>query len=155
MKTAMLSLLLLQAAQPSQSSQSPAPQNFTFQFDSSKYCEGPHIIAVKAYDKAGNVGMSPPVIINTTKDCTAPAVTLTASVANNGTVSMTATVIEAHILKQVDFMLDGNVIATDPIAPYTGTFKITGQPGIKHQLSARAMDMSGNIGLSPILYVSK
>jgi len=150
MKELLLSLVFLQAKIPP-----PPPSPVQFQLDTSKYCEGPHVLIARAYDKAGNVGMSPPVIINTTKDCTAPVVTLTASVANNGTVSMTATVIEAHILKQVDFMLDGNVIATDPIAPYTASFKLTGQPGIKHQLTARAMDMAGNIGVSPSLFVSK
>jgi hypothetical protein len=94
----------------------------------------------------------------TTADTTAPTVTL-ASPTNGASVSGTITVSasasdNSGSVSKVEFLKDGLVFNSDFSAPFTTTLDTTTLTNADHNLSARAYDSSGNMGLSAAVKVT-
>lgn len=84
-------------------------------------------------------------------DGIAPQVALTAPAdgANvSGSVALGADASDNVGVDRVEFLLDGNLIASDASAPYTGTWNSASSSNGTHSLQARAYDLAGNVGSS-------
>ena len=91
----------------------------------------------------------------TDTDTTAPAVTLTAP-ANGATVSgnvtLSANASDASGIREVDFLLNGQVIGTSTTPPYQMTWNSAGSTTAT--IAARATDTAGNVATSPAATVT-
>lgn len=110
---------------------------------------GQHVLTAKAYDPSGNVGTSAQVTVNVSRDITPPSVSLTAPGATiAGSVTLSATATDASGVTQVDFLLDGSLLATDTSSPYSITWNTLTVADGSHTLTARATDAYGNVATS-------
>jgi hypothetical protein len=125
------------------------------QLDTSLLASGQYSLSSRAFDAAGNVGISSAITINIPSgDTQSPAVSLSASQDNKNNVTATAVASDNVGVVRVEFYLDGNLKSADTSAPYTSSFKLTGPPGSTHILTAKAFDAAGNVGTSfPITLV--
>ncbi|KRD79427.1 PHB depolymerase family esterase [Lysobacter sp. Root983] len=90
-------------------------------------------------------------------DGIAPQVVLTApadGAAVSGNVALSADASDDVGVDRVEFLLDGNLIANDASAPYTGTWNSANSSNGAHSLQARAYDLAGNVGSSAAVGVS-
>ncbi|SFK67843.1 extracellular catalytic domain type 1 short-chain-length polyhydroxyalkanoate depolymerase [Lysobacter sp. cf310] len=84
-------------------------------------------------------------------DGIAPQVALTAPAdgANvSGNVALAADASDNVAVDRVEFLLDGNLIASDASTPYTGAWNSASSSDGAHSLQARAYDLAGNVGSS-------
>jgi subtilisin family serine protease len=80
-------------------------------------------------------------------DTTPPSATLTAPSAGatlTGTVTLSASAGDNVAVAQVQFLVDGNVVATDTTAPYSASWNSASVANGSHSFAARATDTSGN-----------
>lgn len=92
-----------------------------------------------------------------TPDTDAPTVSLTAPANNasvSGAVSMTANASDNTGVTKVEFLVDGNVIATDTTSPYATSWSSTGVGNGAHTLTARAYDAANNNATSSNVQVT-
>ncbi|WP_181373187.1 Ig-like domain-containing protein [Massilia glaciei] len=118
--------------------------------DSTTLANGSHSLVARAFDAAGNVGVSTTQtfsVSNPTADTTAPAVTASQS-GTSGTITLSATASDAVGVSKVEFYVDNVLKATDSAAPYSATLDSTTLGNGSHSLVARAYDAAGNIGVS-------
>lgn len=85
------------------------------------------------------------------KDIQKPVVTFTtplmaASVSGVTTITVTAT--DNVVVKKVEFYVNGSLITTDTVAPFSTTYNFA-TDGVYH-LEARAYDRAGNIGIAKV-----
>lgn len=83
-----------------------------------------------------------------TGDTTVPTVSLTAPTTIAGTVAFTANASDNEAVTRVEFLVDGSVIATDTIAPYSTSWDSKTATNGTHTLLAKAYDAAGNVGQS-------
>jgi hypothetical protein len=106
---------------------------------------------VRSRDQAGNLAISGALTF-TTRDGTAPSVSLTAPAAGasvSGTISVAANAGDNVGVAGVQFKLDGaNLGAEDTVAPYATSWNTTGIASGTHTLTAVARDTSGNSATS-------
>jgi hypothetical protein len=84
-------------------------------------------------------------------DTTAPTVSLTApanGAAVSGPVTISATAADNVAVAQVDFLVDGIVVATDVSSPYSVSWNSALASNGSHTITARATDTSGNVTTS-------
>lgn len=139
-----------------------------FTWDTRLWADGAHTLQVRAYDAAGNVGVSS--VIGVTVQNTAPApipaadtlapVAQIVSPGSNATVSgksvrVSVTSADNVAVTNLELLADGKVIgsSSSPIASFT--WNISKLTRGAHTLQARASDAAGNRGLSPIVTVYK
>ena len=112
--------------------------------------EGPHTLTAVARDAAGNGTTSGPVDL--TVDRTAPSVSLTAPLAGpvSGatTVSASADDGAGTGVAQVEFRLDGVIVASDTTAPFETTWDTRTASNGAHDITAVARDAAGNAATS-------
>ncbi|HSE18108.1 MAG TPA: Ig-like domain-containing protein [Pyrinomonadaceae bacterium] len=125
------------------STQSP----FTFEWITIFEGNGPHTFVSKAYDAAGNVGTSAPVVFNV--DNTSPAAAITApsdgALLTGSVVTISADATDNSGIQTVDFYYDGNIlIGTDTSAPFTVSWNTSVVSSGDHVLYAVATDTAGN-----------
>lgn len=119
-------------------------------------------IAVDGYDnglgnESGNIKLnlaSDALPVDTTN----PTATLTAP-ANNAVVKDTAVTISADAsdnvgVSKVEFLVDGQLVATDNSAPYSTSWDSTAKSDGFANITARAIDAAGNTGISGIRKVA-
>ncbi len=125
---------------------------YTLPFASTTLANGPHVLVARAYDAAGNLGVSGSQAFTVTnvKDTTAPVVSIKAS-GNAGTVTFTATATDNVGVTRVDFLVDNAVVGTATTAPFTLTFNSATLLNGAHTLGARAADAAGNQGIAPLV----
>jgi subtilisin family serine protease len=113
---------------------------------------GNHTLRAKAYDAAGNVTLSSPVVV-TLADFRAPAVRLTAPV-NGGSypasamLTLNALANDAGGVVRVDFAIDNTSVLSVARSPYRGQVALAGLMRGTHTVIARAVDAAGNVGAS-------
>ena len=124
---------------------------YLYVLDSSSLSNGSHAISAVATDSDGNSTTSAAVSVkvdNTTKDTTAPTVTLTSPAGGakvSGTVAVTATASDNVSVARVQFQLDNaNVGAADAASPYVFSWDSTKTANGAHTLRAIATDSAGN-----------
>jgi len=117
-----------------------------------------HIVGAKIADLSGNIFEVPSVsvYVNNIPNDTSPPIVVISSPANGqtvaGTVNFTVLANDDNGISLVEFFIDGESIATTEEAPYTYLWDTTLGHNDPHALSARAVDVAGNISFAqPIL----
>lgn len=91
------------------------------------------------------------------QDLTAPTVSLVAPAAGasltGSAIPVSATASDNVAVTQVDFLVDGVLVASDTTAPYAFTFDSRAKADGSHTLQARAYDAAGNSSMTPGLAV--
>jgi len=116
---------------------------------------GTHQLTVRAFDAAGNQGVSPPVAVNVVRDTTPPAVAFASPVDGaviSGAPTMRVTSSDDVGVKVVDYYLDGTWIGNSYVAPdYSFYLPTRSFPNGPHAVEARASDAAGNVGVARVL----
>jgi subtilisin family serine protease len=110
---------------------------------------GTRPLTVRAYDLAGQVGVSPGVSVTLDNDLTPPTVNFTAPAAGatvSGTVTVTGTATDNVGVTKVEFYEGSTKLATDTVSPYSFSWGTTTGPNGSRALSLKAYDAMGNIG---------
>ena len=117
-----------------------------------------HIVGAKIEDLSGNIFEVPSVsvYVNNIPNDTSPPIVVISSPTNGqtvaGTVNFTVLANDDSGISLVEFFIDGESIATTEEAPYTYLWDTTLGHNDPHALSARAVDVAGNISFAqPIL----
>ncbi len=130
---------------------------YGYQLDTLTITNGTHIISAKAYDDAGNIGVSADSIVTVFNDTIAPTISILLP-ANSGTLSGSVSIGAAATdnvgISKVEFYLDGILKATSSGGLYGYQLDTLAIPDGPHSVSARAYDAAGNIGLSGEVQIS-
>ena len=117
-----------------------------------------HIVGAKITDPSDNIFEVPSVsvYVNNIPNDTSPPIVVISSPSNGqtvaGTVNFTVLASDDSGISLVEFFIDGVSIATSEAAPYTYLWDTTLGHNDPHALSARAVDVAGNISFAqPIL----
>lgn len=128
---------------------------WTATWDTRAFADGPHAVAVRAMDDAGNVGASAPVAV--VLDRTPPTGSLALPL-DGDTVTTSllvrATAADAGVVAQVEFLVDGAVVASDDSAPYEVTLGTSGWAPGPYTLVARVTDSVGNAATTAAVTVT-
>ena len=111
----------------------------------------PHSLVAKAYDTAGNSGVSTPVIFSVNNPDTpdpAPVISVSKS-GTTGTITLSATATDNIGVTKVEFYVDTILKGTDTTSPYSMTLDSLTLSEGDHVLVGKAYDTTGNIGTSP------
>ena len=123
---------------------------YSFKLDSNTLSNGNHSLVAKAYDDAGNVGVSSPVtfsINNGGVDKESPVISVSET-GNSGSITFEATASDNVGVSKVEFYVDSALKGTDTTEPYSVIFdSLTLSDGV-HTLVGKAYDAAGNIGIS-------
>ncbi|MDY7228175.1 Ig-like domain-containing protein [Hyalangium rubrum] len=125
---------------------------YRYSWDTRSEWSGTHVLTARAYDAAGNVGISEEVAVLVVRDTTPPAVSITsptASAAVAGTVTISANATDEFGVQRVEFLIDGQMVGTSTSAPYSFTWNTLTATIGNHTLTARATDIHGNAATSP------
>jgi len=117
---------------------------------------GTYVLTAKAYDPAGNIGISQPVSFHVNNDKTAPTVWITAPVSGASvrkTVSVNASASDNIGVNKVEFYIDGVLKYSDTVAPYSFRWNTSSYSVATHNLTAKAYDAAGNVGSSSVISV--
>ncbi|MFY0522719.1 Ig-like domain-containing protein [Archangium gephyra] len=114
-------------------------------------------MTARAYDAAGNVGISPQVVVTVVTETTPPSVSLTAPASGatlGGTVTLSADATDASSsVSRVEFLMDGTLLGTDTSWPYSFSWNTLTVASGSHTLTARATDAQGNVATSAAVNV--
>jgi hypothetical protein len=130
---------------------------WSFAWNSTDVANGSHQVGARAFDAAGNQGHATPVSVTVTNDLTPPTTAITTPGAGSvvaGTTLVTASASDDVGVTQVEFLLDGGVVATDTSAPYNWNWNTTTTPDGVHELRSRAFDASGKTTISATVSVT-
>ena len=133
---------------------------FAASWDTTKVANGGHTLVARAYDTAGNEGVSATVTItvsNLVADATRPLVTITSPAAGatvSGMTGVTMTASDNLAVARVDLYVDGQRYAWDTTSPFTASWDTTRMANGSHTLVARAYDAAGNEGVSSAVSVT-
>lgn len=130
-----------------------SPLNFSW--DSKVTTNRSHTLQAKAYDAAGNLGLSTPLAIsvdNTTSTSPLLAVSITnpsngSTVPRNQNVTINATT--STLVSQVQFYVDDTLLGTATTAPYNFPWKVPARKGT-HSIKAQAYDTAGKTAAQSI-----
>ena len=145
-------------------STSGSKNTYTINWDSKTVADGPHVLSVKAYDAAGNVGTTSSAKYGSgayfTVDNTPPSVVETipllggSTAAAGSTLTIAAAVTDNSAIAKVLFNVGNRVSCTDFIAPYTCSWQVPKGAGKPYQITATAYDAAGNVGASQIITIT-
>ena len=128
----------------------------TFAWNTAAEADGPHTFVSKAYDVNGNVGTSPPAVLDA--DNTPPAAAITSpsngAVVSGSALTISASATDSSGIQKIDFYADGVLVGTDTSAPFTANWNTVNVPGGQHSLYVVATDTPGNSTTSPSISVS-
>ncbi len=138
---------------------------YTASWDTTTYSNGSHSLVAKAYDAAGNQGVSQTVtVIVNNSDTTPPTVTITSpvngsKVTKNTNSTFTANASDAGLVStgiaKVEFYVNGSLKCTDTTSPYACTWKVGPKAGVVYTLQAKAYDGAGNSAANSITVTSQ
>jgi hypothetical protein len=118
--------------------------------------DGPHTLTATAYDTSGNNATDTRIV---SVDNTPPTATVTGPL--GGTVSGTVTVTADSTdpspgsgVTSVQFLVDGNAVATDTTSPYSAGWNTATTTNGSHTIAVRATDGAGNVTTSPGVQVT-
>jgi Zn-dependent metalloprotease len=118
---------------------------YSVAFDGRTVPNGSHSLVAKAYDAAGNVGVSAAVAF--VVDTAAPSV-VAAVAGTSGTLAFSATATDNLGVTRVEYYINGVLKGTATVSPYPFGFVSTALANGSYSLSAKAYDASGNVGTS-------
>ena len=126
---------------------------FTCHCDTEITATGRTDLTARAYDAAGNVGVSAPVTVTVAVELQPPSVSFTAPTAGaklGGSVMLSATATDSSGVSEVEFLVDGVLLGSDTTAPHGLSWNTLNVADGPHTLSARAIDAHGNAGTSSV-----
>jgi len=130
---------------------------YTFTFDTNAVSNGPHVLAARARDAAGNQSSkSVSVTVDNRPESAPPQVTIMspANGANvNGSVAVTVNVTGGVPIIRVEFYVDGVLKSTSAVAPFTNKWTAKKESAGAHSLQCKAYDMEGRVAVSPVITV--
>lgn len=134
---------------------------YEYSWNTTGLSAGNYTLSTKAYDAANNVGSSTATTVSLANpsDTTAPTTTITspsnnANVTVGDTVNVAANASDNVGVSKVEFLLNGNVVATDTTAPYTYAWDTTGLSTGNYTLTTKAYDAADNTGTSSAVVVT-
>ncbi len=133
-------------------------ESFSIPWNTTTVANGTYTLTAKARDAAGNITISPEVIvtINNLPDTDPPTINITSPAAGNvsGTISVSASANDNTGVVGVQFLLDGANLGTEDLAaPYSVSWNTTSLANGNHTLTARARDAAGNTAVSTDIVV--
>src|SRR6266542_3255948 len=137
---------------------STTPASFTW--NTTTYPNGSYTLLARAYDAAGNVGLSSSVTVsvqNTVADITAPTATITAPTAGSvlaGAVTVNVSSGDDIGVTRVECYLNGVLVGTASTALASFSLDTRTYANGSYTLQARAYDAAGNAGTSASVSVS-
>lgn len=132
---------------------------YSFQWDTTRAANGNYTLKVVAADGAGNSSSaSISVMVNNVSDTTPPVISITSpkdgSIVKN-TVSVTVNASDNVAVAKVELYVDGKLIDTSAIAPFTTKWNTRLAAKGSHTIQCRAYDAAGNVGVSQVVTVIK
>jgi len=121
---------------------------YAYNWDTRSLPSGNYTLTAKAYDAAGNTGISNVVV---TVDTIAPTVGVTTPASGttvSGTVNVTANATDNVGVTRVEFYVNGALQTTTTSAPYSFNWNTTALAKGSYTLSAKAYDPAGNVAQS-------
>jgi subtilisin family serine protease len=118
--------------------------------------DGPHTLTATAYDSAGLSSTDTRTVV---VDNTAPTAAVTNPLGGtaSGTISVTADATDptpGSGVTSVQFLVDGNAIATDATAPYSTNWNTATVSNGPHNIAVRSTDGAGNVTTSSAVQVN-
>ena len=136
--------------------QAPPNSGYSYALDTTRYANGSHQLLVRALDVYGNTAIlsQRTIVVNNSggqpPDTTAPSVMISSVSTNSSraelTVRMQAT--DAVGVTRLELYVDGQLVGTDTTPPYRIEFLTASLSPGTHQITARAYDAAGNVGIS-------
>ena len=123
----------------------------SYTWDSTKETNGGHVLTAKAYDAAGNIGLSTPVAVTVSNDTTPPVVSIGAPANSStvgGTVRISANASDNIAVTRVEFYVGAALQATSTSAPFGCSWSTAALANGVYILSSKAYDAAGNVGES-------
>ncbi len=131
---------------------------YTYTINSSLLPNGNHTLQSKAYDDAGNVGVSPIVSFTVaTPDTTPPTTSVTSPTAGatvSGTIAVAASASDNVGVTKVEFSVDGVLKSTATTSPYTYSLDTLTLSNGTHTLQSKAYDAANNSASSSAVSVT-
>ncbi|HEX8699240.1 MAG TPA: Ig-like domain-containing protein, partial [Myxococcaceae bacterium] len=124
-----------------------APYSYTWNTRTAP--NGTRALTVRAYDLAGQAGISPGVSVTLDNDLTPPTVTFTSPGAGatvSGTVSVNVTATDNVAVTKVEFFEGSAKLSTDTAAPYSFSWGTTTGSNGSRTLTVKAYDAMNNVG---------
>ena len=132
---------------------------FAFSWDTSAYSSGSFTLVAKAYDVAGNVGSSSPVVVTLGNDTTPPVITsitpsstLTVSVPKQ-TISASAT--DDKGVAKLSLSIDGKDVATTTGSSISYNWNTRKVSSGTHTITVRAWDAANNLASQSVTVYRK
>lgn len=129
---------------------------YQFYWNTQALAPGAYGITAKAYDAAGNVGISD-IALTVVRDLSSPVVSNTAPLPGStlsGAVNVSCNASDDVGVSKVEFYLNGSMVAAVNAAPYSYTWDTTTVSNGSHTLTTKAYDAAGNVGQTGNLLVS-
>ena len=123
---------------------------YGFSWNTGTATNGPHALAARAIDGAGNVGTSATVTVtvNNVADTSSPAVAITSASTSGGKLYVSVSASDNVAVAKVELYLDGGLAGTKTAAPYNFTVNLNSLALGAHTLQAKAYDSAGNVSSS-------
>jgi len=128
---------------------SSVSEPYIFQWDTTTFAAGVYTLSVKAFDAAGNSGVSGNVTATVVNDSIDPTIAFSSPVYGSivgGTVPVTATAHDNAGVTRVEYYDNGTLIFASNMAPYSFNWDTIAVANGSHILTAKAYDAAGNIG---------
>jgi subtilisin family serine protease len=140
---------------------------YVFMWNTSTVSDGSYGLQSKAYDAAGNVGVSSVVSVqvrNAPVDSIPPVVNITfpldgSTVARKSTVVITANATDNVGVTKVQFYINSQLVCSDTTTPYSCSWRVPAAAGKSYTLMAKAYDaaynVTGSAGTATVRVTSK
>jgi hypothetical protein len=129
---------------------------FNFSWNTAALSNASHTLQTKAFDAAGNAGLSVPVAV-TVSNLTASSLTVAVTNPTNGStvprgqkVTVSASTTDNSKVTRVEFYVDNILLGAATTAPYNYPWKVPAKPGASHKIQAKAYDALGNTAAQAI-----
>ncbi len=130
----------------------PEPMTgFSFDWNSRKVSNGPHVLSVTAYDKVGNASLPSTVNVIVDNDLVLPETAITSPSSGttvSGSISFEASASDDRGIARVEFYVDSERIGYDTTAPYAVSWDSSNVLDGSHTVRAQAWDVGGNSAYS-------
>lgn len=135
---------------------------YSFAWNTTGVSNGSHLLRAMAKDAVGNASGSDVTVTvsntSTVVDGTPPSVTITSPQSGakvNGNISVTVVATDNIGVTKVELYVDGAIVSTSTIAPFTNTWNARQATAGTHTLQCKAYDAAGNGAVSPVVTVSR
>jgi thermitase len=134
--------------------------NAALSWNTTSYANGSYTLQAKAYDVAGNIGVSAMESVsvqNTVADTTAPGITITAPATGStvsSTVSVNVSATDNVGVTKVEWYLNGSLVGSSASASASFSWNTTAYANGSYTLQAKAYDAAGNVGSSAGVSIS-